>query len=203
VAGKIGLNLAEAHARLLHDHSIQFFLTAPRVQQPPPWLVTLIQILASLGPILRGAFWIGAVLVVLGGIYLLVRLTRSDAASPTAPALNLAALDRPTPARATALLAEADRLAAAQRYGEGVRVLLERSIEDIRHRRPTAFGRSATVREIARSPELSIGARSWFQEIGRVVEMFVYAGRTVDAAAYQRCRAAYEAFAEPQQWTSQ
>lgn len=200
--GGLDAKLAQAHAQLLRDHSIQFNVDATPPSSPPPqWLVALIDTLKVLGPYLGWIFWGG---LALGLAFLIWKLTapllRVDKGPKVASTHLTGVEDRPTALKAVRLLADADRLASEGRFGEAVRLLLHRSIDDIDERRPRAVPRSATAREISGLEALSPPARDCFSEIARVVEGFAFAGRSVDAAAFAHCREVYQTFALPQQW---
>jgi hypothetical protein len=196
--------LAAAHVRLLHDPGYQFSF-APRPPPPPPpdWLLPLIRALARLAPYLQWVFWgllaIGvlAILALLAREFLLYRRP-GKAALHT---VNLGAEAwRPTAARAKALLADADRLAAEGRYDEAAHVLLFRSIDDIEEKRPRLVAPAYTSRDIAVLGELPDAAARALGVIVRHVERSLFGGRALDADAFADCRRAYEAFAFPSQW---
>lgn len=106
----------------------------------------------------------------------------------------------PSEERVRALLAEADRLAAQGRYAEAVHVLLFRGVDDIRDQRPELFRRALTSREIAGLSALPHRVRAHFGAIAAVVERSFFGGRAVDAEAWARSRAEYEAFAARESW---
>lgn len=96
---------------------------------------------------------------------------------------------------ATALLDDADRLAAQGRYGEATHLLLQRSVEHIAEARPGWLEPASTAREIARLPMLPRAAAQAFGEIAGRVERSLFALRDLDAADWQAARAAYADFA--------
>lgn len=96
---------------------------------------------------------------------------------------------------ATALLDDADRLAAEGRFGEAVHLLLQRSVEHIATARPGWLEPASTAREIARLPLLPRAAARAFGEIAGRVERSLFALRELDAADWQAARAAYADFA--------
>jgi hypothetical protein len=102
---------------------------------------------------------------------------------------------RPSAARARTLLEDADRLAAAGRYGEAVRLILFRSIEDIDERWPGQVRPALTSRDISALEILPGSARQTFSGIARVVEHSLFGGRPVSAEGFAQCRGAYETFA--------
>jgi hypothetical protein len=96
---------------------------------------------------------------------------------------------------AAALLEEADRLAAAGRYGEAVHLLLRRSVDHIAEARPDWLLPASTAREIAQFPMLSEAARRAFRVIAVRVERSLFALRDLDADDWRAARAAYADFA--------
>ena len=103
--------------------------------------------------------------------------------------------DRPDQKEATALLDEADALAAEGRFAEAVHLLLFRSIEDLRQRRAGGVPPSLTAREIQSLSDISARARQALAPIIRIVENSFFGGRTVDRDGWQRARSSYEQFA--------
>ncbi|MDR3513416.1 MAG: hypothetical protein P4L73_17395 [Caulobacteraceae bacterium] len=192
--------LARAHAALLRQSDLQFDF-AVRVPPPVPgWLKALADFLAAAGPVFKWVFWIGlalgvgAVLLFLGRELLAVRFPNlrrrpKPVAEPEW---------RPAAARARTLLEDADRLAAAGRFGEAAHLILFRSIEDIDARWPGQIRPALTSRDIADLDILPQAARSTFAGIARVVEQSFFGGRDVDAGAFAACRHAYQAFALPE-----
>jgi len=200
--------LAAAHAKLLHDSSIQFrFDAPPPPPQAPPWLIALFKAIGQGLHVLAAplGYLLWAVLIA-GVLAILVFLGR-DLLAP--PKLNqnkvLGALDReaawrPDRAMARALLEDADRLAAAGQFTEAAHVLLFRSIADVRNRAPHLIAPSLTSRDIARLPEIPAGPRSAFSKISDVVEHAVFGRRPVDEPGWIACRDAYAVFAFPEGW---
>jgi len=194
--------LAETHAALKRDRSLQWEFTAAPVEPPPKpgpsWLAALFE---ALGPLLYIVFWGGVVLIAALALWFLVRegerrLRGGRVKGPGAAPVVLP----PSEARVRALLAEADRLAAEGRYAEAVHVLLFRGVDDIRDQRPELFRRAMTSREIASLSALPARARMHFGAIATVVERSFFGGRAVDAEGWARSRAEYEAFAARESW---
>lgn len=188
---------ADAYARLRSDPRFQFDLPPFERPQPPSWLKPLGAFLRSIGPTATWVFWglvalgVGAILVLVGRELLRQRRTGRVRARVLDPE-DL----RPSGARVRALLAEADRLAAEGRFGEAVRVLLLRTLDDLEARRPGIIGPAQTAREIAALETVPAAAREPLAAIARAVERFLFAGRPLDAAAFQSARADYARFVE-------
>lgn len=184
---------------------IQF---APVKPKPPPetpeWLERfnewLRDLLEPLGRAL-GMSWptIQNVLIVLGVLLALVaawyllaplveRLRLLQKAAPEEEWVP----DRDT---ATALLADADRLAREGRYEEAVHLLLKRSVADIAAAKPDWLLPASTAREIAMFPKLPERARSAFGVIAERVERSLFALRSLDEADWSEARSAYTRFA--------
>jgi hypothetical protein len=101
---------------------------------------------------------------------------------------------------ARALLAEADALAAEGRFAEAVHLLLYRSVEDIEGRRPGLVKPAMTSRDLAEAHDLPTVARGAFSRIARAVEISLFGGRSIDAGAWEQCRAAYAELTVPKNW---
>lgn len=190
--------LAAAHREMLADPSLQFQFHEFTPPDPPTWLEPLLRALAGLAPIVSYIFWGGVALTVLVILYLLgseILRRLPDRARDDAPAAEPKPEYRPAPARARALLEEADRLAAQGRYSEAVRVLLHRSIEDLERMFALMIGPGLTSREIAALEPLSAQGRDVFGGLARAVEMSLFGGRDLDAGAFARCRETYASFA--------
>lgn len=98
------------------------------------------------------------------------------------------------------LLAEADALANAGRFGEAAHLLLGRSIEDIASRRPGLLKPALTARAIATVDDLPGAARTAFARIAEAVERSLWARRAIGANDWQDARTAYETFAFGPHW---
>jgi hypothetical protein len=191
--------LARAHAGLLRQGDLQFDFASFTPPKPPDWLKPLLQFLTSLAPVFKWLFWIGLALGV-GAILLFVVRELLAARFPSWRRKPKPAAEpewRPPAGRARTLLEDADRLAAEGRYGEAVRLILFRSIEDIDQRWPNQVRPALTSRDIAALSILPAPARSTFSGIARVVEHSLFGGRPVAPDEFAACRAAYQAFALP------
>lgn len=188
------------HRELMADPSLQFHFERADVPQPPPdWLEPLIRLIQALAPFLNYIFWAGVAFVVGLIVYTLIReaLRRLPQSAEEAKAEEDIPVPeyRPATNRAHALLEEADRLAGEGRFGEAVRVLLHRSIEDMETVFPAAIMPSMTSREISTIEHLSNQGRATFTKIAQAVERSLFAGRPLTADAYADCREAYKSFA--------
>ena len=192
--------LAAAHQALLHTKGLQLdFKAAPPQPAPPAWLEGFFQALAALAPILKFLFWgglaLGAALIVwfVANEVLATRRRKDPAAAP--------ADWRPEPERARALLEEADRLAAAGRFGEAIHILLFRSIDDLTGRRPGLVRPALTSRDIAGLDQMPTQARGAFARIADRVERNIFGGRPVSPEDFAHARGDYETFAFSEGWS--
>jgi hypothetical protein len=197
-------DIAAAHARFLHDTTLQFDRTGFVPPKVPGWLHWIGDILQFIAPVLKYVFWGGLTLIVVLILYLVGR-ELLKLRGPRARATALTGSEpppewRPDAAAARDLLAQADALAAEGLYAEAAHLLLLRSVEDIQTRQPKALRVSLTTREIAALKAIPESARPAFARIGRVVERSLFGAVAVDAAAFADCRQAYEAFALPDGW---
>ena len=191
--------LARAHASLLRQTDLQFDFASFIPPPPPDWLRPLLQLLQQLAPLFKWVFWIGLALGI-GAILLFIGRELLGARFPSFRRKRKAVPEpewRPTTARARTLLEDADRLAAAGHYGEAVRLILLRSIEDIDDRWPRQVAPALTSRDIAALAILPDAARRTFFGIAQVVEHSLFGGRPVDQRQFAACRDAYQAFALP------
>ena len=202
--------LADAHERLLGDRDLQFAFTPirqPAAVHPPRWLEIIFQWIGAsakfLAPFAIDLFWIGLGLAVLAVVILIlrevmgVRIPFHRRTRTRRPPTDW----RPEPMRARALLEDADRLADQGRYDEAAHLLLLRGIDDIDERRPRLVKPALTARDIAVLDAVPTAPRGAFSLIARTVETSLFGGRQLDAEAFARCRAAYEAFAFNPAWT--
>jgi len=200
--------LAELHARLLRDRSLQFdFSRGPKPPTEPEWMKALGRFLAAAFekafPVLKVVFEAGVVIAVALVIFLIareivgVRFTRRRRA-----AKRLAPVDwRPEAWKARALLEDADRLAAAGEFDRAAHLILYRSIEDIEGLRPRLVRPALTARDIAALDAVPGPARGAFARIATLVEASFFGGRRLGAEAYAECRRSYEAFAFAEAWS--
>lgn len=193
--------LAQAHAALLKTRGIQFdFAGAPAPPPPPPWLDPLIKLLQAIAPVLKYVFWGG---VIIGAALILYFIARELIPERwfRRNKTEIAATDwRPEPEKARALLEDADGLAAAGQFEAAIHLLLFRSIDDLRARRPGAVKPALTSRDIADLQVLPDTPRAAFARLARSVELTFFGGRPADADAFGAARADYEAFAFAEAW---
>ena len=193
-----GASFEAAHAALRADPRYQFTPTDPPPLPPPPesgdWSLSprLRAILEGLGDVLEVVFWIGVAglgalaLFLLGRAVLAAIQRRRTRPVPEAPAPYV-----PAAATARTLLEDAARLAKEGRYGEAVRLILRRSIEDMERQRPGVVRDAMTSREIGRLSILGEAARAGFGRIAALVERAAFAGRPVSEAEYEEARGLY------------
>jgi hypothetical protein len=198
-AAEASASFERAHRELLTDPTLQFSFERPEAPKPPPdWLEPLVELFRILSPILYYIFWAGVAVVAAMIVYAIVtevmRRFPQQRATLTVPAEIPKAEFHPAAARARALLEEADRLAAEGRYGEAVRVLLHRSIDDMDQAFPATIVPSMTSREISLLDYLSAQGRVTFVKIAQAVEASLFAGRPLTADQFADCRKAYESF---------
>jgi hypothetical protein len=195
---------ARAHERLLQDRTLQFaFTESPKPQPVPDWVKAIARLFDAMAPAMPYVFWglviTGAVLILAFVVREMMRHRWAGRAKPAVLTTGVAEW-RPAPAKARALLEEADRLAAQGRFADAAHVLLLRSIDDLEGRRPDLVRPALTSRDIGSLEALPAAAQPAFALIAEVVERSLFGGRPVDAAAFGLCRRAYEDFAFPANW---
>lgn len=123
-----------------------------------------------------------------------------DKAKKTEPDISIMPNLRPEKAVATALLEDADKLAAEGRFAEAVHLLLFRSISDIQEKKQGSVPKSLTSREIGRLESLPAKVRSALSPIISIVEGSFFGDRDVDQNGWQQARASYQNFAFGEAW---
>ena len=198
-----GERLEAAHQALLREPGLQFeFEALPPPPQLPDWLLAFFRFLGRLQPLFEILFWTAIAILVGLVLYFVVRevLRHYRRASPNGAAPDVIPDWRPAPARARALLSDADRLAAEGRFAEAVHLLLFRSIEDLDTKRPNAVKPAFTSRDILDLRALPGAAREALSRLVATVEWSFFGGRPVDAGDFSACRRAYEEFAFSDSW---
>lgn len=193
-----------AHRAVRADSAIQFDLPWRQVEidPPPRWLIELFDALGRFVKWVGGGWtvlmWFAIALVVIALIlalfpavreWIAARLLRRGEAAAETPSWA------PEAGAARALLDDADRLAAAGRYAEAVRLILHRSIEDIEKWRGDSLRPSLTSRDIAAFDTFPDAARTVFRRIVADVERSLFAGNPLGEADWTRARADYAGFA--------
>ena len=188
------------------DEGVQFEpVTPPEPDPPPQWLEELLEALAAFfGPVGRWLVenwvWLRWALLALGIVLLSILIWQL-----LAPLLGRKQKrDRfvetddwvPPSAEATALLEEADRLAAAGNYDGATHLLLKRSVRQIADHRPGLVEPSSTARELAANRLLPENARGAFAVIAERVERSLFALRRLAVEDWQAAREAYARFAQ-------
>jgi hypothetical protein len=110
---------------------------------------------------------------------------------------------QPEQEAARELLAEAEALAATGQFDQAVRLLLHRSIADIKKRRPNLLRPSSTSREIGRFDSLPEAPRTMFAVIAGQVERGLFAALPIDESGWQDARDAYARFALKDSWRAE
>jgi hypothetical protein len=206
------------------DSAIQFNLTAPEPQPPPPgWLKALMHWMDKVfEPVGRFLNWIGSFfpdaayarillwsVIGLGAAALIWTLYNRIRHGEwrLRPPRRARVTDVPdeeqwTPEEtgARSWLQEADALAREGLFAEAIHHLLFRSIDDIASRRPALVRPALTSRELAASEGLPGRARDLFAGIARLVERSLFGGRPVAEGDWREARAAYSDFALPAAW---
>lgn len=196
-------DLQDAHKKLLGRGDIQFQFETP-VAPPPPVDNWLIRAIDAIAPVFNIIFWAALAAAILAIAYFVIReivSARNGADNKVkSPVVMQETIYRPDQARAQALLEDADRLAADDKFEEAVHVLLYRSIDDIAQQHPRAVRPAQTSRELSNLKLLPAAARSAMAPLVQAVERSWFGGAPVDRAAYDRCRASYLVFASPGSW---
>lgn len=191
-----------------NDDDLQFVpVDVPDITPPEPsWfermLAEVFKFLAELfAPIgqLIGASWFWLQWVLLAAVigFALFLLARLLGPLDGRRKKDVAAEEEWQPDRAAtlAMLEDADRLAAAGRFDEATRLLLQRSVGHIAAARPDWVEPSSTARELAALPALPDAARTAFGVIAERVERSLFALRALDRPDWEAARAAYAEFA--------
>lgn len=187
------------HKELLADPSLQFHFEKPDAPpEPPDWLEPLARLIEFIAPFVVYVFWAGLIAVVALVLYTIIieilqRMPAKKKQTESESDLPVPEF-RPSRQRAHVLLEEADRLAREGRFGEAVRIILHRSIEDMETAFPGSIAPAMTSREIQIITYLSDTGRATFSKIASAVEASLFAGRPIDEARFMECRQAYEGF---------
>jgi hypothetical protein len=162
----------------------------------PPWLNAL---LSNLLPIL---FWTVIAGVVLALLWAIVRelpvvaaWLEKRRAVTSAPSEQGTYDARPEPQMARGLLQQADELAARGDFAAAVRLLLQRTLEDVAERLGQYLPAAWTSREVVERSALEPESRRAFDDIVDAVETSHFGGYPFGAEDYARCRRSYERFA--------
>jgi hypothetical protein len=199
-------NFDQAYRELIESDRFQTEMAQfnpPEPQEPPSWLVELLQWLETLGPFWQVVFW-----VIIGGLAAIIlfsigrALYRRFANPPKTDDGEEAKTElwRPEAKTAHGLLGEADALAKQGCYAEAAHLLLFRSIADIEERLPDFMRPALTSRDISDAAALPAPARTAFSSIARIVESGIFAVRPVNEQGWTEARSAYEQFAFGKSW---
>ncbi len=189
------------------DGDIQFAPVEipPIAPREPGWFENLMrwlsEQLAPLGKLLGTSWpvmrWVLLAILIALVLYMVIRLIDPELLRRRRRASDMAEQEewRPDQGAATALLEDADRLAAEGRYDEATHLLLQRSVTHIASARPDWVDPSSTARELAALPSLPDAARGAFGVIAERVERSLFALRALNRADWETARAAYAEFA--------
>ena len=180
-------------------------LFEPPTRRPPnPFLQAIADFFRAIGGALGYALAGLIVIAILAGVYMTfgeqLALRRRQKPKQAGPDLSVQSDLQPRPARARALLDEADALAADGRFDEAVHLLLFRSIHDIQERTPGVIRQSFTAREIGTLDVLPDPVRATLSPIIQIVERSFFGGREVSEAGWRDARTAYQDFAFGGAW---
>ena len=133
--------------------------------------------------------------IILGG-YLLFRKPAGQTISARAPVPIAATLTRTERAEPVAdapagPIDEAERLAAAGRYGEAIHVILLRFLSELRHAAHVTITDSSTSREILRNGAVPPSLRGGLATVVGAVELCHFGGRDADEKLFRHCAEAY------------
>lgn len=192
---------------LRSDSDIQFApVEIPEIPpREPTWLDDLLgwlsEQLAPLGKLLGASWptvrWVLLALLIAAVAYLVIRLVDPELLRRRKRNADGANEGEwlPDAHAASALLEDADRLAAEGRFDEATHLLLLRSVTHIASARPDWVEPSSTARELATLPALPNTARSAFGVIAERVERSLFALRALNRADWEAARGAYAEFA--------
>ncbi len=127
-------------------------------------------------------------------IYLLMKRTPLPAASTaTPPTATRVATIAPTsePVAPIGPIDDAERLAAAGRYGEAIHVILLRFLGELRHSAQVTMSDASTSREILRSGAVPPTMRGGLATVVGAVELCHFGGRNADEKLFRHCAQAY------------
>lgn len=195
-------------ARDIQFEEITFMPPPPPVEREPSWLAEWLRdFFAWLGDLLSpvaGMFgdswpvmkWVLLAILVVFIAYLIARNIGLLARRSHLPRVAESEPEwQPDRAESAALLEDADALAAAGRFDEATRMLLQRSVGQIAAAKPDWVDPSSTARELAALPALSDRARTAFAAISQRVERSLFALRSLDQSDWDAAREAYADFA--------
>lgn len=203
----------ESWSELREARDIQFeelTIVPPPLPEPaePSWFSQMLrEVFAWLGEVLSpvAAFfgeswpvmkWVLLALLVAFVLYLIARNIGLIARRRQMPRSATSEPEwQPDQKESTALLQDADELAAQGRFDEATRLLLQRSVRQIAAAKPDWVEPSSTARELAALPALSDRARAAFGTISERVERSLFALRSLSKEDWEAARAAYADFA--------
>ncbi|MBK8161294.1 MAG: hypothetical protein IPK59_21935 [Rhodospirillaceae bacterium] len=127
------------------------------------------------------------------GIYLLMKRSPLPAAAAVPPvaARVATAAPAPMPVAPVGPIDDAERLAAAGRYGEAIHVILLRFLGELRHSAQVTMTDASTSREILRSGAVPVTMRGGLATVIGAVELCHFGGRDADEKLFRHCAQAY------------
>ena len=206
----------QAFEQLKASRDIQFEHEAYEVTPPPPerkrsnFFDAIWRFIGSVfkffAPLVSYAIWgVAAIMVIIIALAILrettgFRLFNRSKARPKMGGQTIGYV--PETEKARLLLEDADALAAAGRFEDAVRLLLNRSIADIENLGHAKIGQALTAREISSLKAIPLNARPAFSAIASIVERAVFAGQSLTKDGFLEARRAYEQFALPEAWSA-
>lgn len=206
VTPQVSPQASDSWQELRADETIQFApIEIPEVVREPNWLErflewlggifseTLGRLLVYSWPVLK---WVLLAALIGGVLYLLYQVIDPFARAERSKAeLEEEPEWRPDQGAATALLEDADRLAAEGKFDEATHLLLQRSVSQMSSARPDWVEPSSTARELSRLEGLPDAARQAFTIIAERVERSLFALSHLERSDWEAARAAYAEFA--------
>lgn len=196
-----------ARKAAIDSDRFQSRMLAPRAPEPsrelPQWLQAVFRAFARLlQGVLKPGLWVAGLILGALLLYVLVpdirhavdrwlRRRRDSRPQEVTPFEIEAARD---------LLAEAEALAAAGRFGEASQLLLTRSVEEIARWRPGELAPADTARAIATSSHVPPRPRSAFARLAAIVERVRWARADADARDWEEARAAWAEVVDRAGW---
>lgn len=200
-------DLDQTWNELRADEDIQFdeIEVPPEPAHEPSWLE---EALTSLGEALIPLFswfpafwpvlkWVLIGIAAIAAIFIIYRLIEPYLQWPsTSEVMEESPMEwSPNAEQSSALLSDADKLAALGKYDEAAHLLLQRSVTHLSEARPDWVEPSSTARELSAIKGLPIKASQTFEVIAQAVERSLFALSPLNKDDWEVARAAYADFA--------